>query len=328
MPPPSVAVLVDRDLPPNLAEIARIAEVRTARADGLGAVLDGAEVLLAWDFLTPALAGAWASASRLRWVHTASAGIDNVLTPEVAASDVIVTNSRGVFDTALAEYVLGLVLAFAKDLAGTRDRQHRHVWEHRDTERVAGSTAVIVGVGPIGRATARLLHAVGMRVRGVGRTTRSDDPDFGTVTASSDLTRVLPEADYVVLVAPLTEQTRGMVGAAELAAMRPTARLINVGRGELVVEAELVQALTAGRIGGAALDVFEREPLPRSSPLWTLPRVLVSPHMSGDTVGWREDLAELFLDNLHRWCTGERLRNIVDKELGYVPSTPPTRGRA
>jgi phosphoglycerate dehydrogenase-like enzyme len=319
MPSPRVAVLVDRDLPPNLAEIARLAEVRTTRADSLAAALNGADVLLAWDFRTPALAEAWSSASRLRWVHTASAGVDNVLTPAVAASAVTVTNSRGVFDSAIAEYVLGLVLAFAKDLAGTWERQNRHVWEHRETERVAGTTAVVVGVGPIGRAIARLLRALDMRVLAVGRTAR-DDPDFGAVMASTDLVRLLPEADYVVLAAPLTEQTRGIVGTAELSAMRPDARLINVGRGELVVEAELVDALRAGRIRGAALDVFEREPLPPGSPLWTLPGVLVSPHMSADAVGWREQLAALFVDNLHRWCAGQPLRNVVDKDLGYVPT--------
>jgi phosphoglycerate dehydrogenase-like enzyme len=318
--PPRVAVLADRDLPPNIDEIARLGEVRTAGPADLAGVLRGAEVLLAWDFRTPALAAAWHAADRLRWVHTASAGVDNVLTPDVAASEVTVTNSRGVFDAAIAEYVLGLVLAFAKDLAGTWDRQRRRVWEHRDTERVAGATALVVGVGPIGRATTRMLRAAGMHVRAVGRTTR-DDPELGAVSSSVDLVRLLPDADYVVLVAPLTEETRAMIGGAELAAMRPTARLINVGRGELVVESEVIAALESGRIGGAALDVFEREPLPPSSPLWDLPGVLVSPHMSADARGWREQLAELFLGNLRRWCAGEPLRNVVDKSLGYVPTT-------
>jgi phosphoglycerate dehydrogenase-like enzyme len=319
---PRLAVLVDRDLPPNLEEITRICEVRTAGAADLRVALAGAHVLLAWDFLTPALADAWASADRLRWVHTASAGVDNVLTAEVAASEVTVTNSRGVFDVSLAEYVLGIVLAFAKDLPGTWDRQHRREWRHRETQRVTGMTAVIVGVGPVGRATARLLRGVGMRVRGVGRSARGGDPDFGDVSASTDLLRLLPEADYVVLVAPLTEQTRGLVGARELAALRPTARLINVGRGGLVDEAALKAALRAGALAGAALDVFEREPLPSSSPLWDLPGVLISPHMSADAIGWREQLADLFLDNLRRWCAGQPLRNVVDKTVGYVPTTP------
>jgi phosphoglycerate dehydrogenase-like enzyme len=320
MPLPRVVVLADRDLPPNLDEIGRLCVVRTAGPTDLAGALPGADVLLTWDFRTPALADAWPKADRLRWVHTASAGVDNVLTADVVASGVIVTNSRGVFDGAIAEYVLGLVLAFAKDLPGTWDRQRRREWRHRDTERVAGTTAVVVGVGPIGRAVARLLRGLGMRVRGVGRTARADDPDFGDVASSADLARLLPEADYVVLAAPLTDETRGLVGAPELGAMRPTARLINVGRGELVDEPALVAALEAGRIGGAALDVFEREPLPASSPLWDLPGVIVSPHMSADAVGWREQLGELFLDNLRRWCAGHPLRNVVDKSVGYVPT--------
>jgi phosphoglycerate dehydrogenase-like enzyme len=315
---PRVAVLVDRDAPPNLDQIAALGEVRTARAADLPGAIAGADVLLAWDFLTPALADAWPSADRLRWVHTASAGIDNVLTAEVAASEVTVTNSRGVFDGALAEYVLGLVLAFAKDLPGTWDRQRRREWQHRDTERVAGTTAVVVGVGPVGRATARLLRALGVRVLGVGRTARAGDPDFGDVTASPELVRLLPDADWVVLVAPLTDETRGMIGAAELAAFRPTARLINVGRGGLVDEAALATALHAGDLAGAALDVFAQEPLPPSSPLWHQPGVLISPHMSGDAAGWRDQLAEVFLDNLQRWCAGQPLRNVVDKTVGYV----------
>ena len=128
-------------------------------------------------------------------------------------------------------------------------------------------------------------------------------------------------ADYVVLAAPLTEHTRGMVDRDVLAAMRGSALLINIGRGELVVEDDLVSALRSEQIGGAALDVFETEPLPADSPLWTMPQMLVSPHMSADTLGWRDDLAALFVDNLGRWCAGEPLRNVVDKQLGYVPST-------
>lgn len=323
---PRVALLRDRDLPHNLDEIGRLAEVDAVDAAGLAGALPRADVLLAWDFRTPALADAWGCADRLRWIHTASAGVDNVLTPEVAASDVTVTNSRGVFDGAIAEYVLALVLAFAKDLPGTWDRQRRHEWQHRDTERVAGTTALVVGVGPIGRAIARLLRAAGLRVRGSGRTARTGDPDFGAVSASTDLVALLPETDYLVLAAPLTDETRGLIGAAELGALRATARLVNVGRGELVDEAALVDALRKGALAGAALDVFEREPLPPPSPLWDLPGVIVSPHMSADAAGWRESLADLFLDNLRRWCAGRPLRNVVDKSVGYVRETPGEEG--
>ncbi len=318
---PTVTVLHDGKLPPNMADIEALAQVRTARPDELAQGLRGADVLLAWDFTTPALRSAWAGADRLQWVHTASAGVDNVLTPEVAASDVVVTNSRGVFETPIAEYVTGLVLMTAKDMLGTWQRQQRHEWEHRETHSVQRRVAVVVGVGPIGRAVARMLTAVGLRVRGVGRSRRSGDPDFGEVAAGGELREQVADADYVVLVAPLTEETRGMVDREVLAAMPPRAMLVNVGRGELVVERDLVAALQAGQIASAALDVFEQEPLPGDSPLWSMPQVLVSPHMSADTVGWRDDLAALFVENLGRWCKGEPLRNVVDKRLGYVPST-------
>ncbi|MGH3355341.1 MAG: D-2-hydroxyacid dehydrogenase [Nocardioidaceae bacterium] len=321
MTAPIVTVLHGGDLPGNMTDIEALAEVRTAEAADLADSLRGADVLLAWDFLTPALGPAWAAADRLRWVHTASAGVDNVLTPEVAASDVLLTNSRGVFEAPIAEYVTGLVLMRAKDMLGTWHWQQRAEWQHRDTHSVQGRLAVIVGVGPIGRAVARMLAAVGLRVRGVGRTRRSGDPDFGEVAAADELGAMVADAHYVVLAAPLTEQTRGMVDRSVLAAMAPWARLVNVARGELVVESDLVRALRAGEIAGADLDVFEEEPLPADSPLWSMPEVFVSPHMSGDTVGWRGALADLFVDNLRRWCAGETLRNVVDKQLGYVPSS-------
>ncbi|MGH3366154.1 MAG: D-2-hydroxyacid dehydrogenase [Nocardioidaceae bacterium] len=320
MTAPLVTVLYDGGLPPNMDAIEAIARVRTARADELPKSLPGTEVLLAWDFLTPALEPAWPAADRLRWVHTASAGVDNVLTGELAASDVVLTNSRGVFETPIAEYVTGWVLMDAKDMLATQQRQQRREWQHRDTRSVQGQLAVVVGTGPIGRTVARMLRSVGLRVRGVGRRQRSDDPDFGQVLAAERLGDAVADADYVVLAAPLTEQTRGMIDRRVLAAMPSQSRLINVGRGELVVESDLVSALESGGIAGAALDVFEREPLPSESALWTMPQVFVSPHMSADVVGWRDALADLFLDNLRRWCASEPLRNVVDKRLGYVPT--------
>jgi phosphoglycerate dehydrogenase-like enzyme len=318
---PTVTVLHDGELPPRMGDIEALAQVRPARPHELGVALQGSDVLLTWDFTTPALRSAWKGADRLRWVHTASAGVDNVLTAEVRAGDVVVTNSRGVFETPIAEYVTGVVLMTAKDMLGTWRRQQRREWEHRETHSVQRRLAVVVGVGPIGRAVGRMLAGVGLRVRGVGRSARPGDPDFGEVLAAESLRDAVADADYVVLVAPLTDETRGMVDAEVLAAMPSTAMLVNVGRGELVVEADLVRALQDGQVAGAALDVFEKEPLPPDSPLWSMPQVLVSPHMSADTVGWRDDLAALFVDNLGRWCRGEPLLNVVDKQLGYVPST-------
>lgn len=303
-----------------MAEVEALCEVRYASAADLPTALAGADVLFMWDFLSRALEGAWPSADRLRWIHQAGAGVDRILLPGVVESDVVVTNSRNVFDRSIAEYVLGLVLAFAKDTARTLDLQRRHTWRHRDTEMVDGRDAVVVGVGPIGREIARLLRGVGMSVRGVGRTARAGDADFGEILASAELHAALRDADYVVIAAPLTESTTAMFDAAAFEAMRPTARLVNIGRGEIVVERELVEALASGRIAGAALDVFETEPLPDDSPLWDMPNVVVSPHMSADFVGWLDALAEVFVDNFRRWHAGEPLRNVVDKELGYVAS--------
>src|SRR5690606_38206097 len=161
--------------------------------------------------------------------------------------------------------------------------------------------AVVVGVGPIGRAIARLLRGAGLTVRGVGRSARSGDEDFGHVHGSDELLTVLGEADYVIVAAPLTPSTQGMFDAEAFAAMRPTARFVNVGRGEIVVQQALVDALSAGELAGAALDVFEEEPLPEDSPLWSMPNVVVSPHMSGDAHGWLDVLAQLFVDNFKRW---------------------------
>ena len=303
---------------PDFDQIAERATVRYCTDDTLAKGLTGADALFVWDFASDAVRRAWGETdvSRLRWIHIASAGVDTLMFDALRTSDVVITNSRGVFDEAIAEYVLLLVLAFAKDLPATVRYQTEREWRHRETERITGRTALVVGTGPIGRAIARLLRVVGLRVAGIGRTARVD-PDFGQVYAGDQLRDRLPWADYVICAAPLTDQTRGMFDAAAFAAMKPTARFINVGRGGHVVTADLIAALRDGQIAGAALDVVDPEPLPPSSALWSMPNVLVSPHMSGDFQGWRSALVALFADNFDRWMTGRPLRNVVDKQLGY-----------
>jgi phosphoglycerate dehydrogenase-like enzyme len=317
-PKPAVLVLEGEAPPPQMASIERLSDVRHTRAADLADSLPGAEILFLWDFWSDAVADAWPHADSLRWVHIASAGVDRLLFPELAGSDVVVTNSRGIFDEPIAEYVLGLVLCLAKDLHTTLRLQGRRQWLHRETECITGARALVVGTGPIGRAIGRHLAAAGLTVGGIGRSGRPADPDLGDIRPFGELPEVLAEADYVVLAAPLTDLTCEMIDGAALARMRPTARLINVGRGQLVVEKALVEALVDGRIAGAALDVFATEPLAESSPLWDLPNVLVSPHMSGDAAGWLDRLVELFVDNLARYRDGRALRNVVDKQRGYV----------
>jgi phosphoglycerate dehydrogenase-like enzyme len=315
---PVVAALCGGERPDGMEPIEALADVRYTDADGLADALRGASVLFVWDFRSAALRDAWHATDALRWVHVAGAGVDRVLFPELADSPVVVTNSRGVFDRPMAEYVLAFVLAFAKDLPATLRYQQAGQWRYRESEDIAGKRVVIAGTGSIGREIARMLRAVGMQVHGVGRTARDADPDFGTVSASTDLAEVVSDADYVVAVAPLTEQTRHMIDADVLAAMPSTAYLINVGRGLLVDDEALVAALEKGEIAGAGLDAFVDEPLPSDHPYWRSPRVIVSPHMSGDSVGWTGRIVDLFASNLRHWLAGEPLRNVVDKRSGFA----------
>ncbi|WFN92402.1 D-2-hydroxyacid dehydrogenase [Gordonia sihwensis] len=304
--------------PADLDAMARIAEIRTATDGTLADALPGADVLLVWDIFSDALSRAWHAADALRWVHVAAAGVDAILFDGLRSSSVRVTNARGVFDEPIAEYVLACILAHDKLLHETEEFRREERWVHRETRRVAGRRALVVGTGGIGRATARLLRRVGLQVRGAGRRPREDDPDFGVVVDSADLAAHLTDVDHLVMVAPLTETTRGMLGAGQLAALPDGAHVVNVGRGALVDQSALTAEIAAGRLS-AHLDVFDTEPLPADDPLWTLPGAHISPHMSGDVIGWRGTLSDQFLGMLTDYAAGRDPGPAVDKERGYVP---------
>ena len=309
-PPPGIGALEGRvDL--------RFAATREALANSIA----DADAIFAWRANRDLLPHVWGEARRLRWIHSASAGVDGLLFPDLVESGVVLTNARGVFDEAMAEYVIGLLIMFAKGLVGVVDRQRRRDWVHGETERVRGQHLLVVGVGSIGRAIGRAALAMGMQVRGVGRTSRPGDDVFGVVLGAEELVDALGWADAVVDVLPGSPSTRHIFGAATFAAMRPSARFVNVGRGSTVDEVALVDALRSGGIAGAALDVFEQEPLPPESALWDLPGVIVSPHMSGDVIGWQAAGVGLFAENLELFRAGRPLRNVVDKRLGFVPGT-------
>ena len=304
---------------PGIERIAADAQISCAPdLEALQEFLPHAEVFLGWNFRAKDLRQTWHLAKQLRWVQWSGAGVDAVLFPEFVASDVQLTNVRGVFDRAMAEYTLGLILAFAKRLPETVVAQTEHRWSYRLTEQTLGQKVLVVGVGSIGRAIGRLLKQAGFKVSGVGRSARDGDPDFEQVYGVDTLVQSLETADYVVLIPPLTDQTRGLFGAVEFSAMKATARFINLGRGELVDEDALIAALTSGAIAGAGLDVFLNEPLPENSPFWDLENVIVSPHMSGDYHGYKETVAEVFLNNFERYRQGRELVNRVDKTLGFV----------
>jgi phosphoglycerate dehydrogenase-like enzyme len=319
-----VVALLGRDglaPPSNMDRIRDVATVRECTTADLGAALSvdgGADVLMLWDFFSAALRDNWAAARALRWVHVCAAGVDALMFDELRRSGLTITNARGVFDGPIAEFVLGSILAEDKQLHLSKSLQREKRWIRRDTTRTAGRTALVIGTGGIGRAVARLLRAAGLSVSGAGRTERGSDPDFGVVRATADLAAYIGNYDVVVTIAPLTPQTAGLIDADVLAAMKPAAHLINVGRGELIDEPALIMALRRRQIGAASLDVFETEPLPPDNPLWEMDNVHISAHMSGDVAGWRDELAEQFLWNLNRYIAGEPLMNEVDKQVGYV----------
>jgi phosphoglycerate dehydrogenase-like enzyme len=268
--------------------------------------------------LTPA---AFAAAPCLRWVHSPAAGVGSMLFPAMRQSDVVLSNSRGMNAAAVAEHALMLMLAAARRLPDAVRAQADRRWiadELSGLPSLRGRTLLIVGLGAIGSALAGMAAALGMRVLATTRDRRDTVPaGVAEVHAPAALAELLPRADIVVLAVPFTADTRGMIGATELALMRPSARLVNVARGKLVDEQALVDALERGVIAGAALDVVAHEPLPPSSPLWSMPNVIITPHVAGFREDYWEAATELFAANLRRHLDGEAVANIVDKRAGY-----------
>jgi len=253
---------------------------------------------------------------RVRWVHSCSAGVEGLLFPGLVDAPVVLTNSRGAYSRSLAEWSLAAVLFFAKDLRRLLRSQAEGRWDPFDPEEVSGRTVGIVGYGDIGRAVARQARALGMRVLALRRRPEKDEL-ADEVVGPESLLDLMRRSDYVVVTAPLTPDTRGLVSPAAIAAMNPSAVLINIGRGPVVHEAALVEALTARRIRGAALDVFDQEPLPAGHPFYRLDNVLLSPHSADHVPGWRERAVDMFVEQVERFRRGEPLRNVVDKARGY-----------
>ena len=283
------------------------------------AALPGADVLLA----TRLSRDEFESTRRLRWIQSSAVGVGGLLGPEVTRSAVVVTNARGLHSEAIAEHAIALVIALRRRLHTAAARQAARDWAQLElmaarAPALADSRMLVVGLGEIGGRVAALAAGLGMRVTGVRR--RPDlSPPAGTseVFGLDRLRDLLPLADVVVLAVPVTDETRTLIGAEELARMRPSAILVNVARGALVDEGALIAALEAGRLGAAGLDAFVREPLPSDHRLWRLPNVLITPHTAAFGGDYWAPVVALFLDNLGRFRRGEPLRNVVDKTQGY-----------
>jgi phosphoglycerate dehydrogenase-like enzyme len=293
------------------------------RADSDEAALEAiADAEVAYSSrITPAH---FAAAPRLRWIHSPAAGVGSMLFPEMVRSDVLMTNSRGNSSVTIAEHVIAVTLALLRDLPLAWKRQSEKVWAQNEFDAGAsirtlrGARMLIVGLGSIGAQTARLASAFGAAVAGIRRTLDAPrPPGVGEVAPPRQLREQLPSADVVVIAAPQTSETLHLIGERELALMKADAILVNVSRGKLVDEAALVRALERGRLRGAALDVFEHEPLDPASPLWHRPDVLITPHVSGFHAGYWPQATQLFADNLRRFVAGQPLTNLVDKQAGY-----------
>ncbi|MCD6452607.1 MAG: D-2-hydroxyacid dehydrogenase [Acidobacteria bacterium] len=263
-------------------------------------------------------------AKKLRWIHASAAGIRRHLIPELVNSEIIFTNSRGVFSEPIAEYVIGAMIFFSRSFNLAHRFQLERKWAQIEIVsegglfELRGKTLGVVGYGSIGKKVAEKGKCLGMKVIAIKRHLTEETSEEGTTLLPKEkLPTLLSESDFVVLTLPLTPETRGLIGEEELNKMKKTAYLINVARGKIVDHDALVKALSNGRIAGAALDVFPEEPLPKESPLFTLKNVLITPHISGISSNYWERVVTLFSENFRRFVKGEPLLNIVDKKLGY-----------
>jgi phosphoglycerate dehydrogenase-like enzyme len=276
-----------------------------------------AAVIFNWSGSGDLLREVFGMCPAVRWVHCRAAGLDDLLSPGLISSPVPLTNGSGVFSPPLGEFVLGAILYFAKDFRRLIRNQAAGVWEPFDVAEISGQTAGIVGYGDIGRAVAARLRPMGMRVLALRRTPGGSDPLIDRLYGPDRLREMIAQCDYVVVTAPLTAQTRGMIGAPEFAAMKRGAVIINVGRGAVIDETAMIAALGERRILGAALDVFASEPLPPGNALYRLENVLLSPHSTDHTHDWLERAMQFFLTQFTRFAKGEPLLNVVDKQRGY-----------
>jgi phosphoglycerate dehydrogenase-like enzyme len=311
---------------PNEPQLSMLDELRETAAVTIGnsaaafaRAAGAAEVIFNWSGSLSLIREVFLMSPQVRWVHSRSAGLERTLFPELVASDVTMTNGSGVFSPSLGEFALAAILYFAKDFRRMVRNQMARVWEPFDVLPISGQTVGIVGYGDIGRAVAMRIHAMGMNVLAVKRhvSPQNSDPLVDQIYPPDRRADMLSRCDYVVVAAPLNAETRGLIGEAEFAAMKPTAAIINVGRGPVIDERAMIRALSENKIKGAALDVFDEEPLPEKHPFYKLENVLLSPHCADHTPDWLDNAMRFFITQFERFRCGEPLLNVVDKKLGY-----------
>jgi phosphoglycerate dehydrogenase-like enzyme len=320
----NITVLVMADpAHPALRELGRIEQgvnvtVGKTAAD-LGDAVKDARVLFNWTGAKAEVHKVMQSAPKLEWIHAMYAGLDRSLFPELIESPIPLTNGSGVFSQSLGEFVILGVLYFAKDVPRRIEAKAGRKWDVFDNVEISTQTIGIVGHGDIGRAVSSRAKAMGMRVLALRKNValRAGDEHVDRVYGAEELHAMLPECDYVAVTAPLTHETKGMIGKAEFEKMKPSAVIMNVGRGPVIDEAAMIEALRTKRIRGAALDVFDVEPLPPDNPLWSLDNVFMTAHCADHVHGWVESAVVFFVEQFSRWKSGQPLKNVVNKRGGY-----------
>lgn len=278
--------------------------------------LPDAEVLV--GFPSDLAAVPIAQAPQLKWIHSFSAGMERVLTPEIKVSDILLSNSSGVHAIPIAEHVLGCILIFAKKFYQNFQNQQEKRWQSLEGMiEIRGATLLVAGLGQIGSEIARVANGAGMRVIAIDRSEKAKPEFIEEVYGTDQFEQALPQADYVVLSLPLTVETHHLFDMKKFRIMKQSAVIINIGRGALIHERELIETLQKKMIAGAALDVTEEEPLPQESPLWQMENVLITPHHSSHTAKRMDRTIDLFCENLKAYVRGEKLITFVDKQKGY-----------
>lgn len=286
------------------------------RADvDLNSLLGEAEVIYGLRFPENILE----RAPHLKWVQTSSAGVDTLVGTKLWQCDVILTNASGIHAIPIREHVLGIMLMFVKYAPVYFANKQTKIWKQHMPDQLCGKTLGVVGLGRIGEAIARAAKVFDMRVVATRRfvTEHETSPVADTLYPSDKLLEMLEESDFVVVAVALTDETRKLIGERELRAMKPTAYIINIARGSVIDEAALTRALKEKWIAGAGLDVFEKEPLPQGSELWTLPNVIITPHVAGVMPDYNARAMEVFCENLRRYLAGQPLMNVIDRTRGY-----------
>jgi phosphoglycerate dehydrogenase-like enzyme len=309
-------VEIAHEIEPHLPENTIL--VRVDSEGNIDSDATDAEVYFSWFYLKPTtLHRVLDAGPSLRWHHAPNAGVNHILTPKYLERDLILTNGAGVHGIPIAEFVITYLLAYTKRLPILYQLHAEHNWQRGlPNIELFGKTLLIIGAGGIGQEIAVRAKAFGMRIFGSSRQSQPL-PNFDKVVGANEWKELLPEAEFVVIAAPLTLETKGMIDMETLRLFRPDAYLINIARGAIVDESALTKALQESWIAGAALDTVFTEPLPAESPLWTLPNVFITPHCSGNSPRVKERTLALFLDNLTRYRQGQPLRNVVDKTAGY-----------